>query len=125
MIIMSIDPGVHAGCVAYNFTERRLIHSATLIMRNVIGMLRWQDPQHIVIESPPKIVEFSTIYMEHYYKILREYPKVNKILPGLWKPIAKAQKWKFKYGRTKHEKDAYNMMRYWILTKLKTNIGDM
>lgn len=124
MIILSIDPGVNAGCVAYNFEERRVIHSNTLLMQNVIGMLRWQDPRHVIIEKPPQLIESSTLYLEYYYKILREYPKAHEVSPGAWKPISKAQKWKFALGRTRHEKDAYNMMRYWILNDTGIDIGD-
>ena len=49
--------------------------------------------------------------------------KIYLMAPPEWKPFAKAQKWKVD-GNTPHEKDAYNIMRFFVFNELNIDIGD-
>ena len=50
---------------------------------------------------------------------------VEVIFPGIWKPISKARKWNCGSKYSQHEKDAYNLLRYYVFTQLAIDIGDL
>jgi len=64
----------------------------------------------VIIEKFP--LRTSPIYS--YLDQIFGTKKFIRILPGHWKPIAKARKWKYK-NISQHESDALNLLRYHFL----------
>lgn len=76
----------------------------------------------VIVEQMPKEMPTDRNYVIAYQRMIKMTH--YKILPGHWKPLARANKWKASF-RTQHEKDAYNILRYHLLTKFNLDLGDL
>ena len=70
-------------------------------------------------EQMKRVLRLSQLISDQFMP----YSKLFLMSPADWKPIAKAQKWHVD-GKTPHEKDAFNILRYYALTEFKVDLGD-
>lgn len=129
MLVMSIDPGESTGVVVVDTRKKMVLYSATIPIQEAYGIaLKSTRIEQILIEDIDVIHDFaSNATISRYYQMFLEMydqKPIVKIKPGAWKPIAKAQKWKFVHAASGHEQDAFNMFRYWLLTVGRTKISD-
>lgn len=66
----------------------------------------------------PLYVEFKRLFGA-WSEVNPKGCRLVTIGPGLWKPIAKARKWKAPKGLTRHEKDALFMVNYMRMREAK------
>jgi len=131
-MIISIDPGHRTGiCVLYTYDNEKHIDLFTVNGAD-IKVLRYCTNLNritIIVERMPKVMsmKMSTI-MQDLDTQLREMFKqsldtVERIAPSEWKPMCRARKWKCEAKI--HERDAYNMVRYYMFTSsLNIDLGD-
>lgn len=130
MWIVGIDPGVNTGIV---IAEKLSNNNYKVVYKTVYGantpdILGLRDRVQklvadtvFVVEAPP---QFSTNSGTQYrYNVLIDQlhdlihapsNRLRVVSPGEWKPIAKAQRWARPVGWTRHEVDAYNLIRYYL-----------
>lgn len=129
MKILSLDPGENTGIVFFNFSEDRIIKSLTLDLtkksafllhtEEVYSMLL--DSDIVIMENKPRFPTWSPSVEDFFQKVMwvcREVfsKDLDLIFPGMWKPVAKAMSWNIPdILGTKHEKDAYRMLRYYLM----------
>jgi hypothetical protein len=114
-ILLVIDPGETTGVAVFELTatEHELVqlYSATWEMfRQLVG---YYEPEFVVIEGMPE--HGSVLQRTKLHRLYELFPNATWISPGAWKPIAKAQAWKVPMAETPHERDAYNLARFWAM----------
>lgn len=125
MTIVSIDPGVTTG-VAVRGSERGGTFLISYHMSDLEGILPLIWLAHtVLIETIPGNL-IPPISSNAYPRMLELLLDVEciRISPGHWKPIAKKLEWKVPAAKDQHQKDAYNMLRYWIRSTLEKDILD-
>jgi len=122
MIIISVDPGNQTGFVIFD-TENASLCRFTLPLVEAYEFIGNIIYDVMLIETMPLKDFGSDETLRSYYFYYIEKPNTRKISPGNWKPLAKAQEWDNK-GNTPHEKDAYNMLRFWYLVTYRIDLGE-
>lgn len=117
-----MDPGVSTGVVIF-FPETGYLGHVTVDYRKGLEIFRDVMFDTLVIEQKPKYADWNSELESFYHIITHTTKDTNFLIPGIWKPIAKAQKWNPSMD-TQHEKDAYMMLRYFILKEFKLDIGE-
>lgn len=129
MKIASVDPGEVSGLAMYDRPNKSL----TLFSGEpfeIIDRLMAFEPDTLLVEQMPTDISLLTMEVLRLYNELIDpyscdgYPKIT-IYPGAWKPVAKAREWKCEKAKTPHERDAYNIMRYWFWNRKSGDIGDV
>lgn len=117
--IVSIDLGETTGIAAFEFLSRDLRHTATEHFHALFPLLALLNPDEILLERFP-----SAHSLEYALEIVYRQLSAEAILisPSEWKPFMKSKKRKFPDVKTKHEKDAINMLRYYLLTSFNRDI---
>lgn len=118
--IIGIDPGYSTGIVMIQAPDEPITHM-TFAGKSPIRYIRdmvFCFPKAIaVVEEEPRNGDPQQAV--RVAKILtaidREY---HLILPGEWKPFAKAQGWVYKNAGSQHEQDAYCIARYYATFKV-------
>ena len=134
MNIISLDFGESTGMVRYSHPSNYLTDSRTVTPNMAYEVVRMAAEMEVVetilVERFPRNTseldpDTITAY-ENTLRLWRVNPGLGVVLisPGEWKPVAKARKWKNKELKSKHERDAYNMMRYWFFSNKIMDIGD-
>jgi len=126
MLIMAIDPGVMTGVyyviddISYYdsilFDDYLLLHLSKYLSK--LDMI----DKIVIVEQPPRNGDpEQTKKVNAIETAIIDIPKLEivRILPGEWKPLAKAQKWTQDIPTTisVHVKDAYCMYRYYKMVK--------
>lgn len=111
--IISIDLGETTGVAAYEFSSRKLYCSATKDPQHLVILLESLYCNEILLERFPESHD-----MEYSIEIAYRQLAMKSILisPGEWKPFMQNKKRKFEQAKTQHEKDAINMLRYYLIT---------
>lgn len=129
MILTSIDLGYSTGLVVIDTNRRLILQMATFAidelqsenMHNI-----WSITEAVILERMPKVMDQKlTAFYARILEEARNACSLYLISPGEWKPLAIAQRWKFRIASTQHERDAYNMFRYWYRKEYKKDIGEL
>ena len=126
MYLLSIDPGVTTGiCSILNgqmsfwemsnddFVELISDCSPKIVHERKIVIVE-QAPLHGDPDQNIRVNKIESVV------VCWEDCEIIRILPGAWKPLAQAQKWaKDVETSSQHVKDAYCMLRYFMVTKGK------
>lgn len=124
MIIVSVDPGISTGMAVYD-SGRQLLELSTVTLDAAYQWLMMYRPDVIVCERMP--VGILDQELQRGYQLIlsaiNKEGELHKISPGEWKPVAQNQHWKTPLAKTQHEKDAYCLLRYYFLTKLRKELG--
>lgn len=121
MIIISMDPGLSTGIAMLN-TETGELYRTTLPLEDAYRYVAEECPcDYLLVETMPVNGGWNLVLIEYYNKFIK-MPYARRISPGNWKPLAKANDWD-NTGKTPHEKDAYNMLRFWYLVNFRVDIG--
>lgn len=128
MRIIAIDPGVNTGIAIVNLFPLKLIELCTVPLSGIEFQLSLFDPTDIIIEKEPFTgTKQQTLLVGEIFrkcKIITE-ADIHYIYPSEWKVIAKAKEWKQSAGIDQHQKDAYNMLRFFVLKKFNQDIGEL
>ncbi len=125
MIIVSIDPGVTTGVAIYDVLRKETF-VCSYHTDNLEGILPILWLSHtILIETTPGagILPIASSAYPHVLTLLQIRNCVH-ISPGHWKPVAKTLEWKVDSARDQHQKDAYNMLSYWMRSTTDKDIGN-
>ena len=117
--VVSIDLGETTGIAAYERSSRDLRCASTKHFQVLLPLLVLWKPDVILLERFPRnhTLEYE---LEIVYRQLA--PKSFLVSPGSWKPFMKTKK-KFDVPDiTKHEMDAVNMLRYYMITSFGEDI---
>jgi len=117
--IISIDLGETTGVASYELLSRALRCTATQHFQQLFPLLVLLRPNEILLERFPgkHALDYS---IEIAYRQLAM--KSILISPSEWKPFMQTKKKKFDHAETQHEKDAINMLRYYMITTLGRDI---
>jgi len=122
---MCIDPGETSG-IAIVYEGKLSLGSIPLDA--CIPYISDYKPEFILVESRPRFHGWNDALVGSYAALqetteLAGVPIIY-ITPGLWKPIVKALDWEVPLAKTQHEKDAYNIMRYFFFSHFKLDVGE-
>lgn len=122
--IIGIDPGYSTGIVLIDYPSRVLTHKTiegTSPIGYIIDLILSFPYAEIVVEKAPENGEITqAIRVSRITRAIEECNRiVNMILPGEWKPFAKAQGWDYPTASSQHEKDAYCIARYFGMFKVQ------
>ena len=126
---MAIDPGVTTGIyyviddIPYHnniapFDNYLLLHLSTYLSKlDLVDKI-------IIIEQPPRNGDpEQTKRVNAVEAAIIDIPRLEivRMLPGEWKPLAKAQKWTIDIplGISMHVQDAYCIYRYYMIKMIK------
>jgi hypothetical protein len=133
-IVIALDPGESTGLIVCSLDEMRLILSMTAPIEDAIETV-FRDflirddyiSTNIVIERKPKFNNWSNKFTFQYERLVTvcraNCRELNLIFPGMWKPVSKALEWDHPDLKSRHEKDAYCIFRYWYMTENRSDIG--
>lgn len=126
MIIISLDPGEYTG-IALKKSGENSVLLRTLHAQNFEHIIPLVWLSDIILVETARGNDINPILSSSFphFLVLLEMKKHYRIFPGHWKPVAKRLDWKVKAGQTQHEKDAYNILRYWYWSFEKVDIGDV
>jgi hypothetical protein len=124
MLFISIDPGITVG--VYGALENRIFMQEYPISK-FLDTLRGKDlaPDYIntifIVEQAPLHGDpEQNIRVNKIESIIagKANSRLIRILPGEWKPLAKAQQWASEIDTpSQHIKDAYCMLKFAVMTK--------
>lgn len=127
MRLFCIDPGEQTGVVIYHEPVNIFV-LATVSLEACTKDIQFLEPAIVIIENKPKFHDWNDKLVGDFATLRDVCSEVGSemifITPGLWKPIAKAQKWRVPRAKTPHEKDAYNILRYFFFSHFKLDIGE-
>ncbi|KKL59410.1 hypothetical protein LCGC14_2215620 [marine sediment metagenome] len=111
--VLAIDMGETTGIALYDVVARQLRCDSTEDPESIVPLIFLVKPHSVILERFP---ENRTV--SHEVEIA--YGTLSKtsilISPGAWKPFMKSRKRYFPQVTCTHEKDAVNMLRYYLLT---------
>lgn len=129
MIVMSVDPGKSTGVcfveTTHEFEEVKVVYMATVKFPQVLFMISMDPPDLLIFETCPqygsndqalRVEELRQIALLHKVESL-------EVTPGNWKPFARANSWTNSVANSDHERDAYDILRWTILSKFGKDIG--
>lgn len=128
MRVIAIDPGASTGIAIINLFPLKLKELCTVPLAQIEFQLTLFEPDVIVIEKEPAfgVREQSALVRDIMLKCSQlTQARIEFILPMEWKPIAKAKEWQQKAGQDQHQKDAYNMLRFYIFKNFNQDIGEL
>lgn len=128
MRVIAIDPGASTGIAIVNLFPLKLKELCTIPFDQIEFQLSLFEPDTIVVEKEPAFGarEQSALVSSIINKCKKlTEAQIVAILPGEWKIIAKAKEWQQKEGKDQHQKDAYNMLRFYVLKNLNQDIGEL
>lgn len=132
-VLVGIDPGESTGiavveAVGQNRYQLQHIGTYRENMPAFKEVLRYLPddaiPSLVIVEKPPNYKPGSRktysrfVWWEDRLKLIAGVT-VLPVSPGAWKPFIKAQGWQSIKGFSQHEADAYNMVRWYLVAKLK------
>lgn len=128
MLYLAIDPGETNGVAVYN-AKFRLVELMSYTKPNLLTAIEKIEvkPDIALVESAPTFGDnYQISWVMAVMEALAEKGIATyTIKPSAWKPIAKANGWQVSAGKTQHEKDAFNLIRYYILITDKMDIGSI
>ena len=111
--VLAIDLGETTGIALYDVVARRLRCDSTKNPTDIVPLRFLVKPHSVILERFPENRSVS-------HEVEIAYGTLSKtsilISPGTWKPFMKNRKKDFSQISNKHEKDAVNMLRYYLLT---------
>lgn len=123
MLVASVDPGETTGLVIYDTVQRQVIHRESEDIETIRRTLSAFEIETLLLELQPDRSDLDDAVLAEYRTLRREYRHIEvPILPSVWKPWARRKKWKAVGDQ--HLKDAYNMLRYWMVVVGRQDIGD-
>lgn len=128
MKIVVIDPGHTAGiCMAIydKFAANMLVHQLYSWEWNwdeFPTVFTGYNADMYIVEGIPHFNPHPA-QARRYDRLVSALAGAYIIDPPQWKPIAKAQKWSHPEADTDHEKDAYNILRFWHLMTYRRDMG--
>lgn len=111
--LLAIDLGETTGIAACILGFRDLRCTSTKNPLLVLPLIALLQPSEILLERFPDNPQIP-YEVENAYQQLA--PKSILISPGSWKPFMKSWKRFFPQAKTQHEKDAVNILRYYLIT---------
>ena len=122
MRIASIDPGEKTGVIFFDSRGKVVLDSFTERMETSYKEVLQFQPETVIIESQPEHSDLNSADLFYYNLFLKTFACVS-INPGNWKPVANLRHWGSKFP-DRHQKDAYNILRYWYFWIHREDIGD-
>lgn len=124
---MAFDPGKSTGYARVDFNRfYNRIDSVTLSTIQIDDLKEFVGgiSDLVLIEEPPAMAIKTDIVWIAYDLVRNGFrnSNVETIFPSQWKPVARARKWSS--SGTRHEKDAYNIIRWYIFKTFKEDIGE-
>ena len=128
--VLVIDPGEDTGILGFNFSSKKVVYCMTIPIRDASGIVFAVSPKHLIVERKPKFDDWPDDLATEYKSIINTTHSIkgcilHLITPGIWKPIAKARKWKDNFCYTQHEQDVCNIFRYWYMITYGTMIENL
>ena len=111
--VLAIDLGETTGIALYDVVTRQLRCDSAENPFDIVPLILLIKPHSVILERFPDNRTVST-EVELAYGTLSTTSVL--ISPGAWKPFMKGKKRYFPQVTCKHEKDAVNMLRYYLLT---------
>lgn len=117
--LLSIDLGETTGLAAYERSSRDLRCASTEHFQILLPLLVLWKPDVILLERFPRnhTLEYE---LEIVYRQLAS--KSFLVSPGSWKPFMQAQEKLTLETKNQHERDAINMLRYYMHTTFGEDI---
>jgi hypothetical protein len=123
MRAIAIDPGHTTGYAIY---DGEIVLIDSLSAEEFIKLLRNSDSWYSVfLESTPVLSSNNSQSFIHHsieQEIMCRTTLIQFISPGVWKPFARAMAWRVPLAVNQHEKDAYNILRYGMLSNYDIRI---
>ena len=110
--VLAIDLGETTGIALYDVVARQLRCDSTKNPADVVPLILLIKPHSVILERFPDNRTVSTEVELAYGTLSKTSVLVS---PGAWKPFMKVRKRYFPQVTCKHEKDAVNMLRYYLL----------
>ena len=119
--IVSIDLGETTGVAMYELRFRSLVCSSLTNPEQVILLLSAYQPDIILLERFPNMSSVDSS-VDLVYNTLSLHQEVILISPGEWKPIMKVRKLECSKTTNRHEKDALDILRFYLFTNWGSEI---
>lgn len=120
MKILSIDPGQSTGICIYDSTDEHIeLDTLTPLETEELLSDNTLRPDVIIIETSPIHGAVRQYVLVQRLCILAgsRCEKLVTVTPGLWKPLAKARNWANHCALDNHQRDAYFMLKWYMLTQ--------
>ena len=117
--LISVDLGETTGVVVYERTTRDVRIASTKHFQQLLPLLILLKPDVILLEKFPRNHSLEYELEIVYRQIAR---KAIIISPSEWKPFMKAQKKFDDPDVNQHERDAVNMLRYYMFISFGEDI---
>lgn len=118
--ILSVDLGISTGVAYYDPRINSLAYETIRDPLCLFPLITLLNPNIVLLERFPSTRKSLTTEVEIAYTQLSR--TATMISPGDWKPFMRNKEEKFPYIETQHEKDAINILRYYLLTR---DLGDI
>lgn len=129
-VIWSLDPGVTTGLAVIYSAQAVALQS--LRDERVVETLRsLPTPSLVFVEGAPangdprQIQRVARIEEFLRNELGLSSSRIMLVLPGHWKPMAKALRWRHQASSDQHQADAYNIARYTIIRRFGNDIGEL
>ena len=113
LYIIAIDLGEITGIALYDPCCQFLVCSSLIYPVEVVPIINFLKPEVIILERFPHTrslsIEIETVY---HNIVMRDETTIYS--PGEWKPVMNNRRRKFLQAINDHEKDAINLIRYYI-----------
>lgn len=128
MFFLAIDLGETTGVVLYDIAASKVAYSTEVadtdddwfaFLAYISTTSRRHNVRFILEEMPYESGKLFNLR----YAVISGYDITHLIKPANWKPFAKGNDWKPNFA-SKHVRDAYNMLRYYLLTVIGIDIGE-
>jgi hypothetical protein len=133
MIITGIDTGENTGVCVVRVTKVDDLHFTHTVLRSETYPIEdFQGtleplPREVVVsniaivEGIPSHSKFHLLQLRKRVEDLltAKVVKMTTIYPSEWKPVSKGRGWSNPIARTQHEKDAYNMIMFYVFSRLR------
>jgi hypothetical protein len=110
--ILAVDLGVTTGSAWYYHSVKHFSCTSISDPRQIFALIEIVDPKVIIVERFPETRKLPRD-VEEVYNILAETAIL--ISPSTWKPFMREKRKWFPQKMTQHEKDAVNILRYYMM----------
>ena len=116
LCIVAVDLGETTGVAIYDLHARTLKCSSTDEPSHLFPTLEIIKPSVLILERFPESRNLSFDIALVYGSLLEQYTSVL-VSPGEWKPVMKTRKFDHSMAKNQHERDAIDMIRYYIFSQ--------
>ena len=113
LYIIAIDLGEITGIALYDAYCQSLVCSSLIYPVEVVPIIDFIKPEIIILERFPRNRSLSPSIEAVYNNVITRR-ETGIVSPGNWKSVMKSRKLKFSQASNQHEKDAIDMIRYYL-----------